>query len=192
MVRRCLSSWLQLFRPSSPSARGSIFLGGVRAARGQRGLETAPGRSWALGPRLRSFSQRAKISSAAGRRPGDVSLGFSPRRDAPRTAGQSRNLIRATRRPSLIPRRFTAVDRQAKQHAAPHVAFCWRYDRARRVTRNLHGEEGLTVRVRQRAPQKPRSFVSSLDDGPEHPTAEGRRSRSDSCPWLRLRTTGSS
>src|SRR5207247_11342877 len=29
-------------------------------------------------------------SSAAGRRPGDVGFGFSPRRDAPRMAGQSR------------------------------------------------------------------------------------------------------
>jgi hypothetical protein len=75
------------------------LLSGVRAARGQRGLETAPGRSWALGPRLRSFSQRAKISTAAGRRPGDVGFGFSPRRDAPRMAGQSRSLTRATRRP---------------------------------------------------------------------------------------------
>jgi hypothetical protein len=101
LARRCLSSVAPL-RPSSRSARGSIFYwgpGGLRTT----GAGDSPGEI--VGARAPLALVLAKSEdfdrggSAARRR--SLRL-LSPRRDAPRMAGQSPNLTRATRRPLLI------------------------------------------------------------------------------------------
>ena len=58
----------------------------------------SPGEIVTPGPSLHSSTQRAKIAAAAGRRLGDVGVGFSPWRHAPGGGDSPRSLIRATRR----------------------------------------------------------------------------------------------
>ena len=81
--------WLQLFRLSSPSARGSFFGWGPGGSR-TTGAGDSPGESVSARAPLALVLAKGEDSSAAGLRPGDVGFGFSPRRDAPRMAGQSR------------------------------------------------------------------------------------------------------